>query len=90
MRKREVHAGGPLFCEGVAIQFPSDPTQNVTFTYDSTSVTYGIGRLTGRIDPSGSYTFYYDAHGNLKKEEKAVNSILYTTQYTYNNTPIEP
>jgi len=88
MRKREVHAGGPLFCEGVAIQFPSDPTQNVTFTYDSTSVTYGIGRLTGRTDPSGSYTFYYDAHGNLKKEEKTVNSILYTTQYTYNNNNI--
>jgi RHS repeat-associated protein len=68
-----------------AIQFPADPNQNVTFTYDSTSVTYGIGRLTGRTDPSGSYTFYYDAHGNLTKEEKTSNSILYTTQYTYNN-----
>jgi RHS repeat-associated protein len=68
-----------------AIQFPSDPNQNVTFTYDSTSVTYGIGRLTGRVDPSGSYTFYYDAHGNLTREEKTIGSILYTTQYTYNN-----
>jgi YD repeat-containing protein len=68
-----------------AIQFPADSTQNVTFTYDSTSVTYGIGRLTGRTDPSGSYTFYYDAHGNLTKEEKTINSILYTTQYAYNN-----
>jgi RHS repeat-associated protein len=71
-----------------AIQFPSDPNQNVTFTYDSTSVTYGIGRLTGRTDPSGSYTFYYNAHGNLTKEEKTINSILYTTQYTYNNNNI--
>ncbi len=71
-----------------AIQFPSDPNQNVTFTYDSTSVTYGIGRLTGRTDPSGSYTFYYDAHGNLTKEEKTIGSILYTTQYTYNNNNI--
>ena len=71
-----------------AIQFPSDPSQNVTFTYDSTSVTYGIGRLTGRTDPSGSYTFYYDAQGNLTKEEKTVNSILYTTQCTYNNNNI--
>jgi YD repeat-containing protein len=71
-----------------AIQFPADSTQNVTFTYDSTSVTYGIGRLTGRTDPSGSYTFYYDAHGNLTKEEKTVGSILYTTQYTYNNNNI--
>ena len=71
-----------------AIQFPSDSSQNVTFTYDSTSVTYGIGRLTGRTDPSGTYTFYYDAHGNLTKEEKTINSILYTTQYTYNNNNI--
>jgi RHS repeat-associated protein len=71
-----------------AIQFPSDPNQNITFTYDSTSVTYGIGRLTGRTDPSGSYTFYYDAHGNLNKEEKTIGSILYTTQYTYNDNNI--
>jgi len=67
-----------------AIQFPSDPNQNVTFTHDSPSVTNGIGRLTGRVDPSGSYTFYYDAQGNLNREEKTINSILYTTQYTYN------
>ncbi len=71
-----------------AIQFPADPTQNVTFTYDSTSVTYGIGRLTGRTDPSGSYTFYYDAQGNLTREDKTINSILYTTQYTYNRNSI--
>jgi RHS repeat-associated protein len=66
-----------------AIQFPSDPNQNITFTYDSPSVSYGFGRLTGRIDPSGSYTFHYDAQGNLNKEEKTINSILYTIQYSY-------
>jgi RHS repeat-associated protein len=68
-----------------AIQFPFDPNQNITFTYDSTSVSYGIGRLAGRIDPSGSYVFHYDAHGNLTREEKTLGGILYTTQYTYNN-----
>ena len=67
-----------------AVQFAADPTQNITYTYDSTSVTYGKGRLTGRTDPSGSYTFHYDAQGNLGKEEKTINSILYVTQYTYN------
>jgi RHS repeat-associated protein len=71
-----------------AIQFPADSTQNVTFTYDSTSVTYGIGRLTGRTDPSGTYVFYYDGNGNLTKEEKTINSVLYTTQYTYDNNNI--
>jgi RHS repeat-associated protein len=71
-----------------AIQFPSDPTQNVTFTYDSTSVTYGMGRLTGRIDPSGAYVFHYHPDGNLKKEEKTIGGVLYTTEYTYNNNNI--
>jgi len=71
-----------------AIQFPLDPNQNVTFTYDSLSVTYGIGRLTGRLDPSGSYVFHYDAHGNLTREEKTIGSILYTTQYAYNKNNI--
>jgi RHS repeat-associated protein len=71
-----------------AIQFPADPNQNVTFTYDSLSVTYGIGRLTGRLDPSGSYVFHYDAHGNLTREEKTIGSILYTTQYGYNKNNV--
>jgi RHS repeat-associated protein len=71
-----------------SIQFPGDPNQNITFTYDSPSVNYGIGRLTGRADPSGSYTFHYDAHARLAREEKTINSILYTTQYTYNNNNI--
>jgi len=71
-----------------AIQFPSDPNQNVFFTYDLTSVTYGVGRLTGRTDPSGSYTFYYDTNGNLTREDKTIGSIPYTTQYTYNNNNI--
>lgn len=72
----------------LSIQFPADPAQNITYTYDSTSVTYGIGRLTGRTDPSGTYTFHYDAQGNLKKEEKAIGGILYTTQYTYNKNNV--
>jgi len=71
-----------------AIQFPSNPNQNITLTYDSTSVTYGIGRLTGRTDPSGSNTFYYDAQGNLTKEEKNISNVLYTSQYTYNKNNV--
>jgi YD repeat-containing protein len=66
-----------------AAQF-SDQTQNITYTYDSTSVTNGKARLTGRTDSSGSYTFWYDAQGNMTKEEKTISSVLYTTQYGYN------
>ena len=65
-------------------QFPADSTQNITYSYDSASVTYGKGRLTGRTDLSGSYTFYYDAQGNMTEEEKTINNVLYTTQYAYN------
>ena len=68
------------------IDFPGT-AEDVAFTYDSTSVTYGKGRLTGRTDPSGSYTFYYDAQGNLTKEEKTISgypSVPYTTEYAYN------
>ena len=66
-----------------ATQF-ADSSQNITNTYDSTSVTYGIGRLTGRRDPSGTYTFSYDAQGNMVREDKTIGGIVYTTQYTYN------
>ncbi len=67
-----------------SISFPADPAQNVTYTYDSTVVTNGIGRLTGRIDPSGSYVFYYDSQGNMNREDKTTSGVTYTTQYTYN------
>ena len=71
-----------------SIQFPLDSTQNITYTYDSTAVTYGIGRLTGRTDPSGSYTFRYDAHGNLTREVKIISGVSYTTQYGYNKNNV--
>ena len=67
-----------------AIDFPGT-SEDIAFAYDSTSVTYGKGRLTGRTDPSGSYTFYYDAHGNLTKEEKTIETFQYTTEYAYND-----
>ena len=70
-----------------AIQFP-DSSQNITYAYDSPSVSYGIGRLTGRVDPSGSYAFHYNAHGNLKQEEKTIGGIIYATQYDYNKDNI--
>jgi RHS repeat-associated protein len=62
----------------------SDPSQNITNTYDSTSVTYGAGRLTGRIDASGTYVFFYDARGNMVREDRAIGGIVYSTQYVYN------
>jgi len=69
-----------------SITFTDDPSQNITYVYDDPSVSYGIGRLTGRTDPSGSYVFHYDAQGNLIREEKKVGDIIYRTKYTYTKT----
>ena len=71
-----------------SVQFPSDPSQNITYIYDSLSVTYGIGRLTGMTDPSGTYAFHYDAQGNLSREEKNILGINYITQYAYDKNNI--
>jgi RHS repeat-associated protein len=71
-----------------SVQFPADSTQNITYTYDSTQVTNGIGRLTGRTDPSGIYSFSYDAQGNLITETKIISGVTYTTQYTFNKNNI--
>ena len=72
-----------------AIQFPSDPNQNITFTYDSVAVTNGIGRLTGRTDPSGTYAFHYYPDGKFKKEEKTITGGgSYTTEYEYNKNGV--
>jgi RHS repeat-associated protein len=63
-----------------AIHFP-DSTQDITYTYDQG--TNGKGRLTGMTDPSGSYSYAYNALGNLLSEEKTVDGVTYTTQYAY-------
>jgi YD repeat-containing protein len=71
-----------------SIHFPSDSTQDVTFTYDLPSVSYVIGRLTGRIDPSGTYVFHYYPDGKLKKEVKTIGGVQYTTEYGYNKNNV--
>ena len=72
----------------LAVTHFSDSTQDITNTYDSTSVTCGAGRLTGRVDPSGTYTFAYDAQGNMIREDKTIGGITYTTQYVYNKNNV--
>ena len=75
------------------INFPGTE-EDVTFRYDTYDDpqppdSYGIGRLTGRMDPSGSYVFHYDAHGRLKREEKTITAGgSYTTQYEYNDNGV--
>ncbi len=65
-----------------AVRFP-DSFQDITYTYDSASVSNGLGRLTGMTDPSGTSTLYYDSDGNLIKEEKQIGTVTYTLEYAY-------
>ncbi len=63
-----------------------DTSLNVTPTYDSTAVTFGIGRRTGITDASGISEYEYDRRGLLKQEDKTINGDMYTTQYEYDKT----
>jgi RHS repeat-associated protein len=56
---------------------------NVTFSYDSAAVSFGIGRKTGVTDASGTTVLHYDRRGLPKIEVKTIGGVPYTTQYTF-------
>jgi len=53
----------------------SDSEPTVTYTYDSTSVSNGIGRRTGMTDASGSTIWNYDPEGKVTSEGRTINGI---------------
>lgn len=59
---------------------------NVAHSYDSPSVSFGIGRRTGMTDPSGTSVFHYDRRELLTKELKTIGSRTYTTEYRFDKT----
>jgi RHS repeat-associated protein len=69
------------------IAFP-DPSQDITYSYDSSSASNGKGRLTGMADLTGTYTYHYNPKGNLIREEKLILGIAYTTQYSYDRNDV--
>ena len=57
---------------------------NIVYTYDSTAGgNYGKGQRTGMTDASGTTSDTYDNRGRLVQEQKTINSVPYTTSYTY-------
>ena len=61
------------------VGFP-DPTQNITYTYDTGAD--GMGRRTGMTDPSGSTAFGYDNRSRLVEKTSTVNGYNYSlTQF---------
>jgi RHS repeat-associated protein len=63
--------------------FPAAGAENVAFTYDGAGAGFGIGRLTGMTDPSGSTAWSYDERGNVVTEVRTINGTPFTTFYAY-------
>ena len=64
--------------------YPAAPAENVAWTYDDpTAGIYGIGRLTGITDESGSTAITYDHRGNVAQETRTIGGIAYVTGYAY-------
>lgn len=61
--------------------YPSASAQNVAYRYDEPAATYGIGRLTGWNDPSGTTSLVYDARGNVIQSTRTIGGLSYVTQY---------
>ena len=64
------------------VTFPNS-SENRSYSYDAGSSSFGLGRLTGTTDPSGSTVYRYDAMGRLSSEEKTILGVTYTTGYGY-------
>ncbi|MGH9870538.1 MAG: DUF6531 domain-containing protein [Candidatus Polarisedimenticolia bacterium] len=64
------------------VSYPT-PGLNITYTYDSPAVSFGVGRRTGMTDPSGTSVFNYDRRGIRVREDKTISGVTFTTQYGY-------
>jgi len=69
-----------------SITYVADASVNVSQSYDSAAVTFGIGRRTGMTDASGSTVYGYDRRGLPTREEKTIGAATYVTQYGYDKT----
>ncbi len=71
------------------IAYPAS-SNNVAFTYDQNHIEcdvdeqFGVGRLTGFTDPSGSTKLCYDLRGNVKRKIAVVNGNTLVTKWSYN------
>ena len=65
--------------------FPASSGENITYSYDSTNGSnFGIGRLTGYTDETGSTTLKYNERGDMVSTTRTISGQAYTTSYAYN------
>ena len=66
----------------VSVTYPANPSENVTYVYDTGAS--GVGRLASITDHSGSTAYTYDDRGNTLTETRVVGSApAYVTSYGY-------
>lgn len=72
------------------IDYPT-ASNNLVFSYDQNHAAcpgterFGIGRLTGFTDPSGSTQLCYDRRGNLTRKFAFVDGLAQNTVWAYNS-----
>ncbi len=67
------------------ISYPQNTSENIVYSYDSLSNgNQGVGRLTRISDQTGMVEYFYDDRGNVIKETRLIEDIIYTTEYSYN------
>jgi len=62
----------------------TDNSLDITFNYDDPTAQNGIGRLTSRVDASGTDAYDYDKRGNVIHHNSTRNGITNTLSYLYN------
>lgn len=66
------------------INYPSDPTKNITYVYDETAGgNMGKGRLTSTTSPGGTTAFFYDGLGQMLTRTTTLAGTSYVTAYSY-------
>jgi len=64
--------------------FPASPSENITYTYDATDGgSFGIGRLTGYTDETGSTSLRYNERGDVVTVSRTINGVVFNTAYGY-------
>jgi RHS repeat-associated protein len=63
--------------------YPSDPRENVAYSYDQSGHGFGIGRLTSVTDAAGFLVRSYDERGNITQEARTTGPGRLLTQYGY-------
>jgi RHS repeat-associated protein len=65
--------------------YVNDSSLNVAIYYDSSGHGFGVGRMTGGTDATGSFSRSYDERGNITADAKTIAGHTWTGNYSYDS-----